>query len=126
METNKEEDSIMNVGKDFLRSIQRDLNEATAATKNGDYQSKRVALDCVNAKCSNRQTKEEEIMLKVINISLNTISGMYNKKVNKGRNPALIGQSFANILDEYEKAIIRVLDRIKWLVPHEDKIRSPF
>jgi len=130
MERNEEEDSVMNVGKDFLKSIQRDLNEANVGAKSGDYTAWRVALDCINRKTTKRQEDEEEENIKGIIIKLDEISAMYYKKLNRrngvSKKTAGLGQQTTNIMAEYEKALIGVLDRIGWLVPHEDKLKRPF
>jgi len=127
---NKDEDSIMNVGRDFLKSIQNDLNEGNRSAKSGDYSAWRSALDCINRKITRRQDAEEEKNIRRIIIILDNVSAMYYKKLNRrngiSKRTSSLGQEVANLMAEYEKALIGVLDRINWLVPYEKEMRRPY
>ena len=122
------------MGKVFLQSIQTLLLKANYAVSIGDFFGWRNHLDCIIRKCLGRFSPEEQEYYNNISERLETISlnHMMSKNrdsrqqhVTTSKRTMILAKEHGSILSEYEIFIIKVLDRLNWLVPSEKRKRPP-
>lgn len=131
MEDKKEDTKSLGIGKIFLGSIQNLLQQSDYCRKMGDYSGWRSNQDCVVAKFSGRTTPEEDN--KILNhiVDLNDLSLAYaircmkDKKKSPHKQTIIVKKKYANALSEYQKTVIKILDRLDWLIPNERRERRP-
>ena len=132
-EQNKTDDTkSLGIGKIFLGSIQVLLQQCDNCRRTGDYSGWRNNEDCIVGKFSGRIIPEEDAKLKNHTINMNkkflehSIRQAKGIKHNKGfasKRTIIAGKNLATELSEYQKTIIKILDRLDWLIPRE-KIRK--
>ena len=132
-EDKREDTKKLGIGKVFLMRIQQLLYDANNCTNYGDYNGWRSNLDCIFRKCSGRLTTEEktislDVIKKVDSLTIyHSIRLAKDSKGTKGSHKKTInvGKELTTALSEYEMLIIKILDRLNWLIPAEKKTRKP-
>ncbi len=120
------------VGKAFLMSIQESLHNANSCFINGYYQGWRSHLDCIYRKISSKTNKEETKAVETVLSNVDTLGTKHaiqsqkdGKSGNVSKKTIIIGRDFVASLAEYEQLIIKVLDRLGWLIPKDKEKKRP-
>ena len=133
-EEEKEEDTKkLGIGKVFLMDIQQLLRNANSSANYGDYGGWRSHLDCVFRKCAGRLTSNEEGISGSIITEVDLITTIHSVRLIKdekrkrgySKKTVKIGKELTAVLAKYEMFIIKILDRLNWLVPAEKKPKKP-
>ncbi len=134
MVNDESRDSVMNIAKKFLDSIQANLNQANNFFVTKNYPAWHSVLDCLYRKCLGRMIKDEVDKIMKIRNGIGFFLLKYNlrtakikknnSKINPEGNKEVIGykSNYINHLSLYEEELIKVLDRIGWLVPTNKSI----
>jgi len=131
----KEEDlKKYGMGKIFLQSIQTLLLKANYCATISDYSGWKNNLDCIIRKCAGRFSKEELKEFPTISNHLESVSLKHTLSVNKdikgislqaSKRTIVLGKQHGMMIAKYEIFIVKVLDRLNWLVPSEKIKRKP-
>ena len=129
----KEDTKKLGIGKVFLMRIQQLLYDANNCSKYGDYNGWRLNLDCIFRKCAGRLTKDEESISTNIITKVNRLTTQYSIRLIKDENTKKgthkktikVSKELTIALSKYEMFIIKILDRLDWLIPAEKKPRKP-
>ena len=121
------------IGKVFLMGIQQLLYDANTCAKQGDCNGWRLNLDCIFRKCAGRLTEDEEIISTNIITEVNRLTTQYSIRLIKDENTKKgthkktirVSKELTIALSKYEMFIIKILDRLDWLIPAEKKTKKP-
>jgi hypothetical protein len=121
-----ERESAFNIALRFLESLQLNLNQANYFARIGDLDSWRVELDCIYRKSYSRQTKDEQDNMKTIKEEVESAYVAYSRKRNKksdlNKNVIALKRRYTSTLSKYEMELIKIIDRIGWLVPTKKSV----
>ena len=122
------------IGKVFLMQIQSLLQNVNSCSVQGNYTQLRIYLDSIFTKCYGRVDKDEKEEYQKIIDSVDKRGNLYAKRLNRdeksisgnmSKKTLSTGKIYATTLSDYEKFIIKILDRLGWLIPHEKKPKKP-
>ncbi len=132
-EEKQEDTNKLGIGKVFLMEIQQLLRNANTSATYGEYNNWRSNLDCIFRKFSGRLTPNEDAIatsaIEEIDLlgSQHTIRLIKDANRNKGphKKTIRVGKELTTSLSKYEMIIIKILDRLNWLIPEKKKPKRP-